>query len=140
MWKFSETYAASTSAAAPDKPKRFKGPKFKHARRRADKGKKQPSLDNPGLDASLSSSSATLDSSIVSLHCDFNNVNPVRHCIILNQDPDLMLSGDILGDLQVYDMSRKVHLYEVPDPRYARYDAGMFRQAFFLTLFCELDQ
>ena len=53
-------------------------------------------------------------------HCTFENQTPVRHCLLMSSDKSkdlLLLSGDLLGDLNVWSLDTKQHLYQVPEPQ-----------------------
>ena len=53
-----------------------------------------------------------------------NDEAPVRNVIILEKSPDLALSGDLLGDLKVWNIRDGSFKYQVPHPT----DTGLFRQ------------
>jgi len=53
-----------------------------------------------------------------------NNEEPVRNVIILKKSPELAVSGDLLGDLKVWNIHEGQFKYQVPHPT----DSGLFRQ------------
>ena len=57
------------------------------------------------------------DHPLVRFHCCFDNGTAVRHCLILNNcDANFVLSGDVMGDLNVWNVAEKRLQYQVPDP------------------------
>lgn len=54
-----------------------------------------------------------------------NEDAPLRNVIILKKDPNFALSGDLVGDLKVWNLKLGQLNYQVPDPC----DQGLFRQS-----------
>ena len=54
-----------------------------------------------------------------------NNDEALRNVIILKKCPYLALSGDLIGDLKVWNLNSGSKVYQVPDPS----GQGMFRQS-----------
>lgn len=54
-----------------------------------------------------------------------NEDAPLRNVIILKRDPNLALSGDLVGDLKVWNLKVGQLSYQVPDPC----QQGLFRQS-----------
>ncbi len=54
-----------------------------------------------------------------------NEDAPLRNVVILEKTPNLALSGDLLGDLKVWNLSRGQLEYTVPDPG----EQGLFRKS-----------
>lgn len=101
VWRFEKL---NSSASA-------KKPKFKSVRESSKKKRKQ------NHDVNSLAFSDVAGENVVKYHCSFDNGAPVRNCIFLNHDSNMVLSGDILGDLNVWNVGERRHQYQVPDPK-----------------------